>query len=274
MLDGPTGSIGTGNPFGWVQDETFLIFVKHFQRYSNASLTHKVLLVLDNHSSHIHINSLDFCKQHGIVLLSFPPHSSHKLQPLDRSVNGPFKKAIITACDAWIRNHPGKTMTIYDIPGVVKSAMPMALTPTNIQAGFQKTGSYPFNRDIFQVKDFAPSFVTDRPNPNPENTLALDNTRLTGTPSQSVETSNADEVDESEIEADVQDFQIHTSQTVNSPPPARQMNSEQDGSSALATDPGPSDRVTPTMSAEQNNVQQTGRQVATTILKRSVCVFT
>jgi hypothetical protein len=40
--------------------------------------------------------ALDFCKKNGIVLLSFPPHCTHKLQPLDRAVFGPFKKMINT----------------------------------------------------------------------------------------------------------------------------------------------------------------------------------
>lgn len=88
------GSMGAANTSGWMQDEGFLQFLKHFTKYSNCSIDHKVLLVLDNHSSHIHINCLDYCNENGIVLLSFPPHCSHKLQPLDRLCFGPFKRAI------------------------------------------------------------------------------------------------------------------------------------------------------------------------------------
>ncbi|PZC71419.1 hypothetical protein B5X24_HaOG213482 [Helicoverpa armigera] len=171
VRDGPVGSVGAANPSGWMQDLSFLEFLKHFKKFCNASLTHKVLLVLDNHSSHIHINTLDYCKENGITLLSFPPHCSHKLQPLDRSVFGPLKKAINTACDGWMRSHPGKTMTIYDIPGIIKIAMPLALTQANIQAGFMKTGIYPYNRNLFGDIDFAPSFVTERPNPDTEDNI-------------------------------------------------------------------------------------------------------
>ncbi|XP_023312650.1 uncharacterized protein LOC111692771 [Anoplophora glabripennis] len=167
VRDGPVGCIGSGNASGWMQEEQFVIFLTHFQKYTNSSITQKVLLLLDNHSSHISIQALDFCKENGIVVLSFPPHCSHKLQPLDRAVYGPFKKAVNSACDSWMRNNPGKTMTIYDIPSITRTALPLALTPTNIQAEFRCTGIFPFNRDIFSELDFAPSFVTDRPIPSP-----------------------------------------------------------------------------------------------------------
>ncbi|CAK1581494.1 unnamed protein product [Parnassius mnemosyne] len=165
IRDRPIGSAGSANPSGWMQDETFIHFLEHFKKHTNASPSHKVLLVLDNHSSHIHITALDFCKTNGIVMLSFPPHCSHKLQPLDRSVFGPLKKAVNSTCDGWMRSHPGKTMSIYDIPGILATAMPLALTQSNIQAGFRTTGVVPFNRHLFTELDFAPAFVTDRPNP-------------------------------------------------------------------------------------------------------------
>ncbi|KAJ8964054.1 hypothetical protein NQ314_005195 [Rhamnusium bicolor] len=91
----------------------------------------------------------------------------------NRAVYGPLKKAVNSACDSWMRNNPSKTMSTYDIPGILKIALPLALTQTNIQAGFRCTGIFPFNRDIFTQLDFAPSSITDRPMPPP-------NTPLTG----------------------------------------------------------------------------------------------
>ncbi|XP_071945228.1 uncharacterized protein [Antedon mediterranea] len=165
LANGPTGCKGTANPSGWMKEINFLEFLQHFVDNSKCSKEKPCLLLLDNHGSHISIDGLNYAKDNGITMLSFPPHCSHRLQPLDRSVYGPLKKHINTACDGWILNHPGKTMTIYEIPGIVATAYPLAATPNNIQAGFKATGVFPYNRDIFPESAFAPSYVTDRPMP-------------------------------------------------------------------------------------------------------------
>ena len=54
-------------------------------------------------------------------------------------------------------------MTVYDVPGIVRTALPNAITPRKIISGFQVTGIYPFNRDIFLESDFLPLYSTDRP---------------------------------------------------------------------------------------------------------------
>lgn len=57
-------------------------------------------------------------------------------------------------------NDPGKTLNIYNIPGIVATAYPLAATPLNIQAGFQVTGIQPDNRDVFLEREFALSYVS------------------------------------------------------------------------------------------------------------------
>uniref|UniRef100_A0A1B0D8L0 DDE-1 domain-containing protein n=1 Tax=Phlebotomus papatasi TaxID=29031 RepID=A0A1B0D8L0_PHLPP len=74
--------------------------------FKATSMTNPVLLVLDNHQSHLSIAGLKFCVDNGINVLSIPPHSSHKLQPLDRSVYGPFKRAMAAHMDSWMNAHP------------------------------------------------------------------------------------------------------------------------------------------------------------------------
>ena len=116
----PTGCIGAAHKSGWMTSDNFTMFIKPFAEHAKPSQDRKVLLLLDNHDSHISIDTLNFAKDNGIVMLSFPPHCSHKLQPLDRSVFGPLKKYINSSQDAWMKNHPGSTMTIYNKPAQAK----------------------------------------------------------------------------------------------------------------------------------------------------------
>ncbi|XP_034936448.1 uncharacterized protein [Chelonus insularis] len=157
--------IGAGNASGWVTDEEFYQFMQHLIKYVKPSIEHPVLLVLDNHSSHLNVKTLTLAKKNGVVMLSFPPHCSHKLQPLDVSVFGPFKKYCAAAQDVWLRNNPGKTIIIYDIPKIVADSLPFAQTNINIVNGFRKTGIFPYNTNILGEDEFSPSFVTDRPEP-------------------------------------------------------------------------------------------------------------
>ncbi|KAJ8375858.1 hypothetical protein SKAU_G00064380 [Synaphobranchus kaupii] len=51
-------------------------------------------------------------------------------------------------------------------------ALPQAATPRNITSGFKCTGIWPMNPAIFSLEDFAPSFVTDRPEQSAATTTA------------------------------------------------------------------------------------------------------
>lgn len=162
---GPPGCIGSANKSGWMVKDDFVIFLKHFIKHVRCTKEKPVLLILDNHDSHLSIAGIELCRKNGVVILSLPPHCSHKLQPLDRSLFGPFKKFINSFSDSWLRSNPGKTMSIYDIPGIVREALPLAATPKNIQSGFRVSGIYPFNRHVFSEDEFLSSYVTDRPVP-------------------------------------------------------------------------------------------------------------
>lgn len=132
IRDGPVGCAGGANPSGWINEEIFLLYLAHFVKNVKPSQINRILLLLDNHDSHLSIDALDFAKKNGIIMLSFPPHCSHKMQPLDISVYSPLKKFLNTALDSWMLNHPGKTLCIYDIPGIVRDILPLAATPSNI----------------------------------------------------------------------------------------------------------------------------------------------
>ena len=137
-------------------------YLEHIIHQTRCSVDHKILVILDNHESHCSLAAVDLAKRHGIVLLTIPPHTSHKLQPLDRTCYGPFKVAYSRSLDGWMRSNAGKTVTIYDIPELVNEAQLSAIVPRNVISCFRNTGIYPYNMDIFNETDYAPSAITDR----------------------------------------------------------------------------------------------------------------
>ncbi|XP_004205737.3 uncharacterized protein LOC101239844 [Hydra vulgaris] len=169
IKEGPPGCVGFANPSGWMSSDIFIEWIKHFVRYSNCSHESPVLSLLDSHKSHISVRACYFCLdlaiQHGITMLSFPPHFTHKLQPLDRIVFGPLKRFYNAACDNWMVTNP-RPMTIYDIASIVREPYTKAFSLSNIQRGFQVAGIEPFNPEIFKDDEYLLSSVTDRAAPN------------------------------------------------------------------------------------------------------------
>ncbi|KAF2892254.1 hypothetical protein ILUMI_13919 [Ignelater luminosus] len=53
----------TANGSGWMNEETFVMFVHHFIKYSLQSPDNPVLLLLDNHSSHLSVEAIDLPTQ-------------------------------------------------------------------------------------------------------------------------------------------------------------------------------------------------------------------
>ena len=47
---------------------------------------------MDGHYSHVTMEAIDYAIKHNIELVCLPPHSTHRLQPLDTHFNGPLKK--------------------------------------------------------------------------------------------------------------------------------------------------------------------------------------
>uniref|UniRef100_A0A336M0E1 CSON006862 protein n=1 Tax=Culicoides sonorensis TaxID=179676 RepID=A0A336M0E1_CULSO len=164
----PLGSVGLAHKSGYMVVEIFTEALKHIQRQTNCSKDNKVLLLLDNHESHCSIQAIECARELGIVLLTFPPHTSHKIQPLDVSVYGPFKTKFKIAFKDWLSTNVGKVITIYQIAALSKNAFLESFTERNIMSGFVKPGIYPLNRFAFQDSDFAPSHIIQH-TPNNEN---------------------------------------------------------------------------------------------------------
>src|SRR5699024_4365144 len=84
LLDGaPPGSWGEAHESGWIQGYLFLKWLNRFIEWSHATKEDPVLLLLDGHATHVKsLEVIDLARENGVVLLCFPPHCTHRLQPL------------------------------------------------------------------------------------------------------------------------------------------------------------------------------------------------
>ncbi|XP_018359931.1 PREDICTED: uncharacterized protein LOC108759131 isoform X2 [Trachymyrmex cornetzi] len=141
----PPGShVEMGETSAYVNCQLFLAWLKdHFiPRKQNG----KVLLILDGHTSHCSdINVLDFAAKNDIILLCLPSHTTHYLQPLDRSFFKPLKTYWQRVVTNWIISHPGQRLTRYQFGDLLCNAWNLATTVSNGTSGFKACGIFPYN---------------------------------------------------------------------------------------------------------------------------------
>ncbi|KAK7095599.1 hypothetical protein V1264_004989 [Littorina saxatilis] len=149
-INAPPGTKGLGSRSGgWMTKSLFVECLEHFTEHVNCSPDNKVLLILDNHESHISLAAINHCREKGVVLLSLPPHCTHRMQPLDVGVFGPLKTEYNKALSRWMYMHPGTRTTIHHVSTILGSAYPRAFRMENIISGFKATGIYPLDSEMF-----------------------------------------------------------------------------------------------------------------------------
>ena len=151
---------------GWMNGECFVQTLQHVHEQSGSSVDNKILLIMDNAECHMNIHAVEFAIQHGIVIVTLPPHTTDKLQPLDVSVFGPFKTYMRGQLNDYALMHPNKHITEHMLPEFASNAWNSACTPTNVLSGFRATGIWPINRHIFADEAFVGAQVTERPAPS------------------------------------------------------------------------------------------------------------
>lgn len=190
MEGAPPNSLDLVSDSGWITSETFLKWMEFFVAQVRPSENQKCLLILDNHSSHRSIQVLDYASQNHITILSVPPHTTHKLQPLDVSVYGPFGVYFEAEIDKWQKSHPAQHVTFFEIGRIFNNAYLKAATPSNAIKGFEKTGIAKCDMGVFTEADFLPADVTNIETDDNDVTTGEGNSALTSKPEDNVNKVN------------------------------------------------------------------------------------
>jgi hypothetical protein len=152
---------------GWTNNELGLLWLeKVFEKHTaQRTLGRHRLLILDGHTSHESAEFDLFCKNHYIIPLYMPSHSSHKLQPLDVGCFAPLKEAYGMQVMSSIRNginHIDKENFL----ALYREAR-KALSSKNIRSGFEASGLVPLNcqrvLDKLTIKHITPPSTAHGP---------------------------------------------------------------------------------------------------------------
>jgi hypothetical protein len=104
------------------------------------------LLIVDGHSSHVNMRFIDYADANRIVLAVLPPHSTHRLQPLDVGLFSPLATFYSQQIDQLLTESQGLVrLTKRDFWSLFYEAWKQAFTMKNVQSAWEKTGIYPFN---------------------------------------------------------------------------------------------------------------------------------
>jgi len=154
LYGAPPQTLGLVSKSGWVDSVVFKKWFDHFMRFAKPTPDNHHLLLLDGHVSHKSLPLIESARQNGVILICFPPHTTHALQPLDCVF---YQEA----CENFMLHKAGKRITDYDIATIFNTAYVSAATLDKCVTGFNCTGIYPFNRNRIPEYRYAPSATTD-----------------------------------------------------------------------------------------------------------------
>ena len=88
--NGPPGAKYCCSKNGRINTELFVERLSHFKKFLKPTEADPVLLICDNHTSHISLQAYEFCCANFIHMVSIRPNTSHKLQ-----VVGNFQRELL-----------------------------------------------------------------------------------------------------------------------------------------------------------------------------------
>jgi hypothetical protein len=162
MLNAAPGAWGVCSDSGWMTAELFLGWFKKFIEFSGATVDRPVLLLLDGHSTHTqNLDVINEGRANGVIVLCFPPHTTHRLQVADVAYMRPLSTYYDQQITAWLRSNPGMVVTVRQVAEIFGKAFIQASTMATAVNGFRKCGIWPYDRTVFSEIDFAPSLTTN-----------------------------------------------------------------------------------------------------------------
>ena len=145
-LEGFENAVMGRSENGWMDSNLFYTWITE-TFHPSVQVKRPILLLVDGHSTHINLETSEFCRENGIVLYCLLEHASHIMQPLDLCLFSSLKAQWKQAVHAWQVENPRENVSKKTFATVFKVAWQKSTTVENAVKGFAESGIFPLNAD-------------------------------------------------------------------------------------------------------------------------------
>ena len=143
------------SPSGWTNNGLGLAWLRDiFDRETKGKARRdRRLLFLDGHGSHVTMEFLNYCEQSKILAMTYPPHSTHTLQPLDVGIFSPLSRAYGDELEAFLHTSLGlSAVTKKEIFRFFWPSWEKASSPKKIESSWRSVGLWPLDPEVVLAK--------------------------------------------------------------------------------------------------------------------------
>jgi len=147
---------------GWINKDLFIVWAQLFiAQLPKDGLPH--ILFLDGHGSHVfNLEFINMMKKNNVHVWCFPAHTTHWVQPADRSFFRSLKHQWREDGLKVARQRAGTQLPKKEFLQLFATAWRKAATVENAISGFCATGLFPFNPQKIPDDAFLPSRTSER----------------------------------------------------------------------------------------------------------------
>ena len=163
VVGSPPNTVVRMSENGWIMKDIFFDWAKSFVSILPKTDNKPHVLLLDGHSSHIfNLSFLDLMKANNVHAFVLPPHTTHWLQPADKSFFRSLKSSWTNEGLKAVNELAGVTAGKSGFFKIFTAAWNAACTVEMAQSAFRGTGLFPVNRHAIPENAYEPSRSSER----------------------------------------------------------------------------------------------------------------